>query len=290
MPNRSGILDEIYNLGEAQDQVRRSYLAKLAEHTNRDVIIYAAQFSSEGPAWPIELKDVQAFMSAFHDMGNDKLDLILHSPGGYLEAADQIVNYIRSKYNHVRAIIPQNAMSASTMIACSANTIIMGKHSALGPTDPQINGVSAHAILEEFERAKSEIQENPETAPLWVAKIANWPPGFLDMCRREIELSEKKVSQWLNEYMFNGRKPNPAESIAKWLADAPQHRTHGRPLGIDLLKSKGLHMKALEADQEMQDLVLSVFHSTMITFEVSNCVKLVENHKGKAMYFHSAQK
>ena len=51
---------------------------------------------------------------------NDKLDLIIHSPGGSVEAAEQIVNYLRAKYAHIRAIIPHSAMSAATMIACAA--------------------------------------------------------------------------------------------------------------------------------------------------------------------------
>ena len=77
-------------------------------------------------------------MSALHGLKGKVLDLVLHSPGGSLEAADQIVQYIRSKYEHIRAIIPQNAMSAATMIACACDEIVMGKQSAIGPTDPQI--------------------------------------------------------------------------------------------------------------------------------------------------------
>jgi ClpP class serine protease len=57
-------------------------------------------------------------------------------------------------------------MSAATMLACSANRIVMGKHSFLGPIDPQFiiqtelgrASVPAHAIEEQFELAKREIQ------------------------------------------------------------------------------------------------------------------------------------
>ena len=38
--------------------------------------------------------DIHGFMSALHGLNNDKLDLILHSPGGSAEAAEQIVNYL----------------------------------------------------------------------------------------------------------------------------------------------------------------------------------------------------
>jgi membrane-bound ClpP family serine protease len=54
---------------------------------------------------------------------------------------------------NIRAIIPQMAMSAGTMIALSTREIIMGKHSNLGPIDPQIAGIPAHGVIEEFNRA-----------------------------------------------------------------------------------------------------------------------------------------
>lgn len=57
------------------------------------------------------------------------------------------------------------AMSAGTMIACSCKEILMGKQSSLGPVDPQIYGVPAKSVIEEFELAKKEIEENPKSTP-----------------------------------------------------------------------------------------------------------------------------
>src|SRR5690349_23814561 len=54
----------------------------------------------------------------------------------------------------VRAFVPQIAMSAGTMIACSCKEIFMGKHSNLGPVDPQINGLHAYAVVEQLERSE----------------------------------------------------------------------------------------------------------------------------------------
>ena len=38
------------------------------------------------------------------------------------------------------------AMSGGTMIACSCKEILMGKHSSLGPVDPQIMGIAAQQL------------------------------------------------------------------------------------------------------------------------------------------------
>ncbi|MCY4047869.1 MAG: hypothetical protein OXF42_07190 [Candidatus Dadabacteria bacterium] len=84
--------------------------------------------------------------------------------------------------------------------------------------------------------------------------------------------------------MFKGENNDKPREIAKWLADARQHKTHARPLGIDLLQEKGLKVIPLEEDQEFQEIILSVFHSTIVTFESTSCIKLVENHEGKGSF------
>lgn len=301
MPTINDVQKEIMHAkGHAQDSVRHKYLGQLAAHTERDTIIYASAFSShKGPEIPgqalaVTLEDMQGFMSAVHGLKNDKLDLILHSPGGSMEAADQIVQYLRGKYKHIRAIIPQNAMSAATMIACACDEIVMGKHSALGPIDPQVTfptstgsfTAPAQAILDEFEQAKKEVAANPATAPLWVTKIQGYPHGFLSICATTLELSQKKVADWLDANMFKRLHADkkPGASIAAWLANTKEHKTHGRPVTIGMAKDIGLKVTALEKDQDLQELVLSTFHATMVTFSVSSCVKIIENHAGRGLY------
>ena len=143
MPARDSILGEIQGRRQgAQDAVRRHYLKNLADLTGRNTIVYASGFTSRNvPNVPsfvfsLSLEDIQGFMGAIHGLKGDTLDLVLHSPGGSFEAADQIVTYLRSKFSHIRAIVPQNAMSAATMIACACDEIVMGKQSAIGPIDP----------------------------------------------------------------------------------------------------------------------------------------------------------
>jgi ClpP class serine protease len=98
-------------------------------------------------------------MSACHNVEKTKgLDLILHTPGGDLAATESIVNYLKSMFADIRVIVPQLAMSAGTIMACAARSIVMGKQSSLGPIDPQLGGRSAHGILEEFEQAHLEIR------------------------------------------------------------------------------------------------------------------------------------
>ena len=44
---------------------------------------------------------------------------------------------------------------------------------------------------------------------------------------------------------------------------------------------EGLIIEDLESDQKLQDLVLSVFHATMLTFDSGvGVVKIIQNHLG----------
>lgn len=301
MPTKNEISDRIIKAkAGAQDEIRREYLANLTNYTNRDTLIYASAFTSRKlpniPGFLVSIvpDDVQSFMSAVHGLKGDALDLILHSPGGSLDVADQIVQYLRAKYQNIRVIVPQNAMSAATMIACAADTIVMGKHSALGPIDPQITFPTnqghftspAQSILDEFEEAKSEVINNPKTAPLWVAKLQSYPQGFLRICNDTIQLSKDKVAEWLDSFMFKDQSNKKGRQIANWLGDARIHKTHGRPIMIAQAKQQGLKIEELESDQQLQEKVLSVFHATTVTFETTNCMKLVENHLGKGSYLN----
>ncbi len=300
MPTRGEIQEDILRRKAAgQDEVRRSFLKQLAELTGRDTVLYASAFTSVAPHVPplalsVSLDDVQGFMAALHGLKGDELDLILHSPGGSMEAADQIVQYLRSKYRHIRAIVPQNAMSAATMIACACDVIVMGKHSAIGPIDPQVTfptpsgqfTVPAQAILDEFERAKQEVAADQATIPLWATKIQAYPHGFLTHCQTTLDLAREKVAAWLCEYMFQGEGDQEEKSrrVANWLGDAKEHKTHGRPINADQAEEHGLKIERLESNQDFQEAVLSVFHATMVTFQVTQCVRLVENHNGKGIY------
>lgn len=119
----------------------------------------------------ITLEDMQGFMEVCRDVPGPSLDIVLHSPGGIPEATASIVRYLREKYSDIRVFVPLAAMSAATMLALAANRIVMGKHSQLGPIDPQLQAgtwaAPARGILEQFERAKQECKTDPAALAAW---------------------------------------------------------------------------------------------------------------------------
>ena len=183
------------------------------------------------------------------------------------------------------------AMSAATMIACAADVIILGKHSFLGPIDPQLllntplgqRMVPAQAILEQFEQAKKECADTSKLAA-WLPMLNQYGPDLLVQSENASQLSEQLVRGWLESYMLqNDRKrKSKARNIARWLSTHKHFRTHSRHIPRSELEQRGLIIDHLEDDQTAQDLFLSVFHATTHTFTATSAVKLIENHLGKA--------
>ncbi len=301
MPTWSGILDELQKSVEATgspqfDAIRRKYMVEAAAQTGRDLILYATKWTQPDPHVTPELvsivdEDLQGLMEVIHGLKGPNLDLILHSPGGSPEAAEAFVLYLRSKFSHIRVIVPHLAMSAATMIACAADVIVLGKHSFLGPIDPQIilntplgvRSVPAQAIKKQFDRAVEECQDANKLAA-WLPMLNQYGPDLLVLCDEVSEMAESVVRGWLEAYMFrdDADKENKARSIAGWLANHENFKSHGRHLTRSELEARQLKVEHLETDQTTQDLVLSVFHATTHTFSATGAVKIIENHLGKA--------
>jgi hypothetical protein len=274
----------------AFDTIRKKYLKALSDITNRDVIVYASKWTSGGiPPNLISIidEDLQGFMEAIYGLKNENLDLILHTGGGSAEATDAIVSYLRQKFNNIRIIIPQAAMSAGTMMACAGDEIMMGKHSFLGPIDPQfilqtsvgLQSVPAHAILEQFEKAQKEIIDNPKLLTSWLPMLNQYGPAFLIQCNNQIQFGQQLVESWLNSFMFKGEDGSNAKRIAEYLSNHGNFKTHSKHINNVDATALGLKITSFEVDQDFQDAVLSVFHATMITFNTS-AVKIICNQNG----------
>ena len=297
MPSWSAGLSEITHVKgqlaatSALDVVRRKYLAELHVHTGRNVIAYYSAWLQRGPNTPnlsINDADKNAFMATIHGLDRSKgLDLILHTPGGSIAAAESLVDYLRRMFGtDIRAVVPQLAMSAGTMIACACSSIVMGKESNLGPIDPQMNGMPANGILKEFEQAAREIKADPSRIAIWQVIIGKYHPSFLQECANAIDWSKAVVKDWLATGMFEGslRAKIMAARVVKELSDYEAMKNHGRHVHIDQCKKIGLKVTDLEADPALQDLVLTVHHAFMQTLgEAVSVTKIVENHVGTAL-------
>lgn len=291
MAGWNDVLNEINNTPAQLDYIRHKYLKKMYDYTGRNVICYYSGWLSRRIGGNIDINDsdMTGFMNTIKDMDCSKgLDLILHTPGGDPAAAEAIVNYLRVKFDKdIRAIVPQLAMSAGTMMACSAKEIIMGKQSSLGPIDPQFNGIPAYNIKAEFEEAKEDLIKEPRNIQYWSIKLQQYPAAFMKTAIDAINLSGQLLEEWLGTCMFDANNKDDKLIINRIVNSLNEHdksKTHGRHLSADKCKQLGLKITQLEDDSELQDIVLSIHHSYMIAFDSSSAVKIIENQNEKDIY------
>lgn len=290
MPDWNQLLNEINASGSTHDIIRRKYLNKLYELTNRNVIIYYSGWLQKPNLAGVEVNDADknGFMTAVHQLDHKKgLDLILHTPGGDTAATESLVDYLHAIFGKdIRAFVPQLALSAGTMIACACKEIFMGKQSSLGPIDPQIFNMPAYGVVEEFNRAHEEIKQDVSKIPIWQPILAKYSPAFIGECEKAIEWSTDMVTEWLKEGMFKEHGKKDREGITKKIVtDLTNHalsKSHARHLPFDYCESIGLKVKRLEDDQDLQDAVLSVHHACILTLGATQAFKIIENHEGRA--------
>ena len=295
MPNWSDLVKEIAQLGSPYDILRRKYIKDLADYTKRNVICYYSGFLQKpelGASNAVNDSDKNGFMTTINGLDASLgLDLILHTPGGDTAATESIVDYLWQMFSgDIRCFVPQMAMSAGTMIACSSKEIWMGKQSSLGPVDPQFNGIPAHGVLEEFKRAHDEITNDPRTIPLWQPIISKYPPAFLGECEKAVKWSNELVTEWLSRNMLKDTENNQdiIKKIITELGDHSVSYAHNRHLSYEKCNEIGLSVKKMESDQELQDKVLSVHHIYYHTLSSSSAFKIMENQNGVA-FIQSAQ-
>jgi len=297
MPNWNEVLTEIHQASQDNpklnplDTVRRKYLKKVSDITNRNTIAYYSGWLQKplAPDTAVNDKDKSGFMLAINKLDRTKgLDLILHTPGGDIAATESLVDYLYSMFDKdIRVIVPQISMSAGTMIALASKEIMMGKHSNLGPIDPQMGGLACQAVLNEFEQAKEDIRVNPHAAALWQVIISKYHPTFLGACKQAIEWSERMVEEWLKNNMCL-TDPAKVAAIIDTFANHTIQKSHARHISKKECEDIGLNITDLESNQNLQDAVLTTHHAFMHTFSNTYCVKIIENQDGVAYVEQSA--
>lgn len=297
MPTWDSVLKEVDNLNPLR--VVEKYIAKLSQHTKRTTICYMSAFSVikspvPSPFHSIIDQDIQGFMTCSNNVDKKTLDLLLHTPGGDYEATKRIINYLHETYDHIRVFIPHMAMSGGTLIACSADEIHMGPYSSLGPTDPQVflngNYVPVDAIIDEFNKAFSEVSEDPSTALLWNERLSQVPFGKLIAAENMKKNSLEYLKDILKQRNCPNKEDEKIDTIAKFLNSHKEHSSHGKGISLKTAKETGLNVMDMRKDKTLEDTILSIYHAAIILFEKTTSQKIIINNKKRKYINHFSQK
>jgi ClpP class serine protease len=288
--------------GTSTDWLNAQILASLrgvsAASGNRCVVLYASAFLQKGAAVPanyvsVSSEDINGLMATLHGLDCSRgLTLILHTPGGEIAGAENIVSYLHSKFADIETIIPTYAMSAGTMMALGSNRIVMGRQSQLGPIDAQIftgaRMVSAGAVLSQFAEARADILVDGRRAAIWAPILQSMGPALQQEAKYALEFGQGMVKKWLESHMFKGRPDakNHAEKVAEYFNTTDNHKQHDRRIDRDEARGQGLDIQDLEGNQAFQDVVLTLYHLITMLFETSTTTKIWINQNGRAWIKH----
>ncbi|GBC86236.1 hypothetical protein HRbin12_00222 [bacterium HR12] len=152
------------------------------------------------------------------------IDLIIHTPGGLVLAAEQIARALSRHPAEVTVMVPHYAMSGGTLIALAADRILMAPSAVLGPVDPQVGQFPAASILAAVER-KDPNELDDQT--LILADLAT--------------KARRQVHDLVYELLTGNDVPHDrAEQLATILSEG--RWTHDFPITAELAAELGLNV------------------------------------------------
>lgn len=166
---------------------------------------------------------------------NVPIDLILHTPGGLVLAAEQIAEALLRHPAKVTVFVPHYAMSGGTLIALAADEIVMDENAVLGPVDPQLGQYPAASILKVLE--KKPVQEIDDQT-LILADVA--------------EKALKQVKATVKNLLRKHLPEEKAEEVAHLLSQGTW--THDYPIDVEQARAMGLKVST-EMPKEVYELM-----------------------------------
>ncbi|WP_456431397.1 SDH family Clp fold serine proteinase [Thermosulfuriphilus sp.] len=175
----------------------------------------------------IDIDDSEAILRAIRLTPEEMpIDLILHTPGGLVLAAEQIARALKEHPGKVTVFIPHYAMSGGTLIALAADEIVMDKNAVLGPVDPQfVSGrtevVAAASILR-------VLKEKP------LEKISDETLMMADQAEKALRQVKDFVYKLLKDKLPSEKASLLAQKLSQgtWTHDYPIFVSEARAMGL----------------------------------------------------------
>ncbi len=172
----------------------------------------------------IDIQDSEELLRAIK-LTDPKLpiDIILHTPGGLVLAAEQVANALCKREGKVTVFVPHYAMSGGTLIALAADEIVMDENAVLGPVDPQIGQYPAASIVSVLEQ-KDHNEIDDETLIL------------ADVSRKALSQVKTAVTRLAARVYGSDLAERLAEALSsgQWTHDYPITVEEGRTLGLKI--------------------------------------------------------
>jgi len=172
----------------------------------------------------INIEDSEAVLRAIHLTDkNVPIDMILHTPGGLVLAAEQIARALRKHPAKVTVFVPHYAMSGGALIALAADEIVMNENAVLGPVDPQLGQHPAASILKVLERKP-------------IAEVDDETIIMADIAEKAVRQVKATLIELLSDKMDAQQADRLATTLCSgvWTHDYPITVREARELGLNI--------------------------------------------------------
>lgn len=172
----------------------------------------------------ITIEDSEALLRAIQMTDpNVPIDLVLHTPGGLVLAAEQIAYALQKHRAPVTVFVPHYAMSGGTLIALAADEIVMDENAVLGPVDPQLGQHPAASILKVLERKP-------------IDKVDDDTLIMADIAEKALRQVKATVQRLLSDKMDAAHAERVATLLSSgtWTHDYPITVREARELGLPI--------------------------------------------------------
>ena len=215
----------------------------------------------------IDVDDSEEILRAIRLTPRDvPIDLILHTPGGLVLAAEQIALALTAHQATVTVMVPHYAMSGGTLIAMAADEILMDEYAVLGPVDPQLGEYPAVSILRAVEaKDANELEDHT----LIMADIAHKAMRQVRDLVETILIERDRYGATELEAPAVDEADEaelPAADEPIWMAEAARRRRAGasRPAGMYAL------IEAVTSGQWTHDYPITAGHARELGLPVNH--------------------
>ncbi len=215
---------------EKDRYLRQLLISDIENGTGRDVVVYY-DCDLEG----ILRDDADDIAEIIEGVNRDKIDIVLHTPGGSVDAVEKVVTVLKQAKKAYRVIVPSFAKSGGTVIAMSAEQILMGVNSELGPIDPQF-------FLKDI------------GAPVPCQIIAadqSLKPTLRSLASAAVRRMNSLATKILKEGMLSGATESDLSAVIAKLSSSNTYNSHGAVIDFTEAKSLGLSVEWMEPNEDL---------------------------------------
>ncbi|MCY4081449.1 MAG: hypothetical protein OXF54_14490 [Caldilineaceae bacterium] len=248
-----------FKASNAERYQRKDIISQIQNRTESRLICFVA---GSRPECMINQSDTIPFVDLLHNVEDgENIDLLLHTIGGSVDAAEKIILFVRSRVGdgQLRVIVPESAKSAGTLMVLGADSVVMSDTSELGPIDPQMpfpdsrGNIRWHSVqnyLDAYEEHYNKISEEPNNvaAQIMLGKI---DPETVTLCRAAIDRARQSAESLLKLGMF--RDGGNFTLTVNELLDTARWLSHSQMISWQDAKDAriGLKIEYLEQDDDL---------------------------------------